>query len=71
MNEPKAYLHEFDRGLERIVEPEQQQEVLLHRQQLSQLARQMGERRKRKELMTGSHLVGNFPPHDDKLIICP
>lgn len=32
-----SYLHEFDAGLEWIVEPEQQQEVLLHRQQLSQL----------------------------------
>jgi hypothetical protein len=30
-------LHELDAALERVVEPEEEQEVLLHRQQLSKL----------------------------------
>ncbi len=32
-----THLHELDAALERVVEPEEEQEVLLHRQELSKL----------------------------------
>ncbi len=32
-----SYLHELDAGVQRVVEPEEQQEILLHGQQLGQL----------------------------------
>jgi hypothetical protein len=32
-----THLHELDAALERVVEPEEEQEILLHRQELSKL----------------------------------